>query len=313
MAKISVRLYTSEDKLAWDALVSQSNNATFLFFRDFMDYHKDRFDDHSLMILKNETPIALLPAHLEGLRVSSHKGLTYGGLISNKTDTDSLINYFNAIAEYLNQEGMKELYLKCMPFFLHEEYSSALEFACFQKGGTLVRRDLNYAVDLSKDLNIHKSKLKKLKAIDPSVFEIQQTSDFKPFWNELLIPVLEETYDSKPVHSLLEIEQLGATFPENIIQYNVRWNDSLVAGMTLFIDHGVVKSQYGVSNAKGKELRALDYLYYYLLKVYQKQAYRYFDFGTTTDSEGHYNSGLTRYKEEFGARPMNLDHYLLSL
>ena len=63
MAKISVRLYTSEDKLAWDALVSQSNNATFLFFRDFMDYHKDRFNDHSLMILKNETPIALLPAH----------------------------------------------------------------------------------------------------------------------------------------------------------------------------------------------------------------------------------------------------------
>ena len=44
-----IRRYTEADKAAWDAFVAQSKNGTFLFFRDYMDYHRDRFDDHSLM------------------------------------------------------------------------------------------------------------------------------------------------------------------------------------------------------------------------------------------------------------------------
>ena len=310
---LSVRPYSSKHKSDWDALVSRSNNATFLFYRDFMDYHGDRFEDYSLMVYKKETLVALFPAHINAAMVSSHKGLTYGGFISNRTDTISLQSYFNVIIEYLKEHGMEELYIKFMPPFLPKVYSSALEFTCYQQGGVLMRRDLNFVVDLSQPLNIHKSKLKKLKAIDSSEFEVAKTKEFASFWKELLIPVLAETYDSEPVHSLSEIENLGATFPENIIQYNVIWKGQLVAGMTLFIDQGVVKSQYGVNNSTGKDLRALDYLYYYLMKEFKNQGFRYFDMGTTTKSDGNFNSGLTRYKEEFGALPMNLDHYLITL
>ena len=38
-------------------------NATFLFRRDYMDYHRDRFADHSLMIFRGEKLAALLPAN----------------------------------------------------------------------------------------------------------------------------------------------------------------------------------------------------------------------------------------------------------
>lgn len=278
-----------------------------------MEYHQDRFSDHSLVFLKGEKLVAVFPAHKEGKRLSSHRGLTYGGLISERTDTASQISYFEALIQYLKNHNFEALYLKCMPFFLHEKYSSALEFAAFQKGAKLQRRDLNFVVDLQEPLTIHKSKWKKLKALETEDYQIIQTSDFKAFWKELLIPVLEETYNSEPVHSLEEIQRLSATFPDNIIQYNVRYAGELVAGMTLFIDRGVVKSQYGVNNEKGKEVRALDYLYWRLMEQYQELEYRYFDLGTTTDSEGTINYGLTRYKEEFGARSMNLDHYLITL
>jgi len=307
MAIVRARRYEAKDKEAWDSLVSKSKNATFLFHRGFMEYHSERFSDHSVVLVKDDTMVGLFPAHANGTRLNSHLGLTYGGLISNRTDTATLLEYFEVFLEYIKKAGFKELYLKCLPSFLQDSTN------IFQKGGLLKRRDLNFVVDLRADLSIHKSKLKKLKALDAEDYQLIRTNDFKAFWNELLIPVLKETYDSEPVHTLAEIELLGASFPENIIQYNVIYKGALVAGMTLFVDRGVVKSQYGVNNEKGKESRALDYLYWRLLEQYQYMGYRYFDMGTTTNANGAVNLGLTRYKEEFGATPMNLDHYLIAL
>jgi hypothetical protein len=39
-------------KPRWDTFVAGSKNATFLFYRDYMDYHADRFCDHSLLFTK---------------------------------------------------------------------------------------------------------------------------------------------------------------------------------------------------------------------------------------------------------------------
>ena len=46
---ITIRRYTSIDKPLWDGFVALSKNATFLHYRDYMDYHSDRFHDFSLM------------------------------------------------------------------------------------------------------------------------------------------------------------------------------------------------------------------------------------------------------------------------
>ena len=48
-----IRRYTADYKKLWDRYVLKARNATFLFFRDYMDYHKDRFTDHSLLFYKN--------------------------------------------------------------------------------------------------------------------------------------------------------------------------------------------------------------------------------------------------------------------
>jgi hypothetical protein len=36
-----VKRYTPEDKSIWDKYVDKARNATFLFHRDYMDYHAD--------------------------------------------------------------------------------------------------------------------------------------------------------------------------------------------------------------------------------------------------------------------------------
>lgn len=73
---IEVRKYKSEDKVIWNEFVSTAKNATFLFNRDFMDYHKDRFEDFSLMCFEKEKLVGVLPANILGDTVYSHQGLT---------------------------------------------------------------------------------------------------------------------------------------------------------------------------------------------------------------------------------------------
>ena len=58
-----IKRYTIDDKRRWDQYVAKARNATFLFYRDYMDYHSDRFHDHSLLFFKGNHLHSILPAH----------------------------------------------------------------------------------------------------------------------------------------------------------------------------------------------------------------------------------------------------------
>src|SRR5690606_16173620 len=81
MDNYKVIKYTPSFYNEWNDFIKNSKNGTFLFHRDFMDYHNDRFEDHSLLVFKNEKLVAVLPANKKEGDLHSHQGLTYGGLI----------------------------------------------------------------------------------------------------------------------------------------------------------------------------------------------------------------------------------------
>ena len=68
--------YTPDQKQAWNDFVSRSKNGTFLLDRNYMDYHADRFTDHSLMVYRRDKLYALLPGNIAGDTFYSHQGLT---------------------------------------------------------------------------------------------------------------------------------------------------------------------------------------------------------------------------------------------
>ena len=97
--------YTPEDKALWNNFVMSSKNGTFLFHRDFMDYHSDRFEDHSLIVYKKNKVVGVFPANVIENKVYSHQGLSYGGIIlktSVKFKETALI--FKSILKYLDNE-----------------------------------------------------------------------------------------------------------------------------------------------------------------------------------------------------------------
>ena len=67
-----IKRYTAADADEWNAFVAASKNGTFLFDRRYMDYHSDRFEDHSLMFYLEGHLLAVLPGHIKDDTYCTH-------------------------------------------------------------------------------------------------------------------------------------------------------------------------------------------------------------------------------------------------
>src|SRR4051812_45856111 len=104
----------------WDATVRRARARHFLFERDYMDYHSDRYADDSLLVLYDGRPLGALPASRAGDEVISHGGLTFGGLLSSSSlTTKRAINALEAILAALSVDGVRRLVYKPMPHHYH--------------------------------------------------------------------------------------------------------------------------------------------------------------------------------------------------
>ena len=116
-------------------MVSHAKNATFLFNRDFMEYHKDRFQDASVMVFKGDKLMALFPANQVNDTVYSHQGLTYGGLILNsKLKLNSVLEIFKNVIKFYKSQGFKNLEVKIIPNIYNNLPSDELLYFVFFSG-----------------------------------------------------------------------------------------------------------------------------------------------------------------------------------
>ena len=146
--------YTAEQADAWNQFVATSKNATFLFDRRYMDYHADRFHDHSLLFYRGERLMAVLPAHVEGDTLFTHRGLTYGGLLMSEQLTISeAMMLFRELNDMLRSEGLKHVCYKAIPWIYHrlsaEEDLYALYHECKAR---IVARDYSTNIFLGANL-----------------------------------------------------------------------------------------------------------------------------------------------------------------
>ena len=306
----SVKQYTASDKPEWDKFVSAAKNTTFLFARDYMDYHRDRFADHSLMVFKDCELVAVLPANLkaDGTLIS-HEGLTYGGLVvACSAILESVLACFYVVLRHLDQSGISKLIYKRIPGFYNTLPDDDVAYVLFMLDAKLQRRDCSATISQANRLPFrsgHKYLIKK--AARHEVRLVQETS-FRPFWEQVLTPQLATRYGAKPVHTLEEITLLASRFPEQIKQFSAYCGDEIVAGTTIYETPTVAHAQYGAVTEKGRQTGAQAFLFSSLIERYKDK--RFFDFGISNEHEGRsLNHGLLDWKEGFGARCYAHDFY----
>lgn len=316
MKSISIRQYQEEDYLCWNTFVAEAKNATFLFHRDFMEYHKDRFQDCSLMVFEDKKPIALIPAHREQEGFYTHWGLTYGGILTKRDiRTQLFTNIFTHLLQYLKAQGFNRLFWKEIPHFYSDCGNDEWKFMMYRLNAQLIRRYLTSTIDLRKGFIPSKIIKRHINDAKKQGISIQKMNNYTAFWNEILSPELMQNHHTQPVHSAEEISKLANLFPKNIEIYGAFLNGKLIAGTVLFINKRTVHSQYICGLREYRKTGALDLLFSELITSVYKD-YDYFDFGISNELyEGKLkiNDGLLFWKEGFGARSYTQDFYELDL
>ena len=302
--------YTPDRKDEWNTFVAGSKNGTFLFNRDYMDYHSDRFEDFSLMFYLQGRLYGLMPANKKGDIFQSHMGLTYGGLIMDaKTTAAATVQLFHELNDYLRAEGFRHVLYKCIPWIYHqmaaEEDLYAMVRTCDVR---LQDRDLGTAIIQRNTIRWERVRRRALKRAQEAGVTVERSTDYAGFW-QVLIDNLKLKYDSKPVHTLSEISLLASRFPENIVLYLARLGDEILAGMVLYVSKQVARAQYSSATPLGKQLGAIDILYDRIIH-HDYANLPYFEFGTSAMADSNViNESLIFQKEGFGGRGICFDRY----
>jgi hypothetical protein len=305
-----IRRYQTADADEWNGFVEWSKNGTFLFNRSYMDYHADRFSDHSLMVYRRGKLYALLPANRMEQTLYSHQGLTYGGLImSEKTTAADVVAIFRLMNKQLRAEGFQNVVYKHVPWIYHQQPAEEDLYAIVEVcGAKLSARGLSSTISrnhLNKWYRIRECGARHAKQLGLTV---EETEDYKPFW-QVLSNNLRERYGLNPVHTVDEIEMLHRRMPDHIRLVVVREGDETIGGTVLYVSDRVVHSQYIAASPKGKQVHALDLLFDVVIRK-ALASHPYFDFGISTEKRGTYlNEHLIYQKEGFGGRGVCYDWY----
>lgn len=303
--------YEPEKKLQWDGFVASSRNATFLFCRDYMDYHSDRFDDCSLMALKNGALRALLPANMteDGI-LHSHQGLTYGGwlLPKNHFDANDMLDLFEEWKRWSAQYGITEIDYKPLPCHYSLYPSQEDLYALFRHGAVITECNLSEAIDLRNPRGFNTLQKRHLKRAQKSGAQVEELSEVSEFY-QMLTRCLSERHNAHPVHSAEELSLLRKRFESNIRLFGCRLNGELHAGICIFDTGRVAHCQYIATTPTGRELGLLSLLADTLIREYFPN-HNYFDFGTSNEDHSRkLNAGLIMQKSGMGGSAIACPRY----
>jgi hypothetical protein len=312
MMQIRVESYTFHYKQIWDEMITHSRNGVFLFYRDYMEYHNDRFQDASLLFFDEHNVLAVLPANRNGDQVVSHGGLTFGGVISrHNLGASAMLELFDVLRGWLHDQGARTLLYKPVPHIYHRMPAEEDLYALFRFGARLVRRDLSSTLDMACRSPMQHGRHHQLKR-GKGTFLVRESRDYDAFM-DLVGSVLTAKYDVRPTHTKREMELLAARFPQNIRLYGAYHAERLCAGVLVYESANVAHAQYIAGAEEAKREGALECIFEELLER-RYAAIRYFDWGISTEQAGRWlNPGLVQNKDSYGGRGVVYDSYELDL
>jgi|SRR5947209_3981189 len=306
---LRVERYEPRWRDEWDRFVGRSKNGVFLFCRSYMDYHADRFADHSLLFFDDEKLLALLPANRTDTTLMTHGGLTFGGFVTDeRMKTPTMLELFEVLDRHCRDCGIGAVLYKPVPHIYHRFAAEEDLYALFVRGGRLVRRDVSSTIALRDRPALTKGRKWATKRAKANSLVVRASDEFERFM-AIEEENLRTKYGVTPTHSAAEIRLLAGRHPGHIKLFGAYKSDELLGGVVVYENRDVVHVQYIATTPEGRELFALDRIIDTLLnEVYADKTY--FDFGISTEDGGRkLNTGLIENKESYGGRAVAYDRY----
>jgi lipid II:glycine glycyltransferase (peptidoglycan interpeptide bridge formation enzyme) len=303
----------------WESFVDSSDNGTIFHTRLFLSYHpKDRFEDASLVVKKDNQILALFPAVVikrDGLKIlSSHSGASYGGFAYKQNlNLKEAFELVESLLNYAKDLKCDRIQLTPPPMIYQTKYSNYIDFALVKNNFGYLKREVSSVVqlDVPKDelLSTYRAEARTAvkKAIKQGV-EIAECERFADYY-EILKKNLKMRHNVDPTHTLDELLKLKRMFPGKISLWGAFLGEKLIAGVCNFsANKGVVLAFYISHDEDYQEYRAVNLLFYEIMKRYKDEGFKFLDFGIFTVNMDP-NWGLGRFKENFGARGIFRDTF----
>lgn len=302
---ISIKRYSEEDKHIWNDYNKRSKVSMFMMDRNYMDYHSNRFHDHSLMFYEEDVLIALFPSCVQNEKLVSHAGLTFGGFITNEKMKQHRMNdCFSALIDYARDQNFKSIIYKAIPHMYHTQPAEEDRYSLYSNNAKLVTVDASTVINLSKPLKMPKGRKAQISRARREGVEIKvlnSLDDYKEFIR-LENQILQERHNTHAVHSAEELKLLHDRFPDSIHLYAAVKKNNIIAGTVIYEYQTVVHTQYMAANDEARKIGALDLVISTIIDYYKNNKL-WIDFGISTEHGRIYlNEGLISQKEGFGGR-----------
>jgi hypothetical protein len=309
---VNVRRYRATDRDEWDRFIAGARNGVFLFMRGYMEYHQERFADHSLVLSRGTQWMGVLPANLDRDALESHGGLTFGGIVSGvDMRADLMLESFDALLAYARDSGIRRIVYKPVPHIYHSVPAEEDLYALFRNGAQITRRDLSSCVHLPRAPGQNELRRRCVRKARSAGIQVRKTIDFTTFVS-ILSQELQSKRGVRPVHTAAELTLLAQRFPSNIHLFGAYLGERMLGAVLVYESAMVAHAQYITATAEGRDAGALDLTMDHLMSVAFSHK-PYFDFGISTVEEGRcLDSGLIGNKEGFGARGTLYDRYELT-
>lgn len=313
---LSVVRYSQQEKDAWNSFNASSKNPLFMFDRNYMDYHSERFADHSLMFYDENRLIALLPMNEAGEMLVSHGGLTYGGFITDaKMKQRTMNTCFDLLTSYAREKKIGKILYKSIPHIYHTQPAEEDKYALFINGAKIEKVESSTVINLKQPIKMTKGRRAQISRARREGVVVHALMDDSSFYDFICLEnaVLAERHNTKAVHTGAELAMLHSRFPEHMHLYGAFYENALIAGVLIFEYEHVIHTQYMAANDLACSIGALDLTIDTIIEKY-KESKKWLDFGISTEDAGHkLNEGLISQKEGFGGRTNVYETYMLFL
>ncbi len=303
---VEVRRYSQGCKEEWDNFNNHSKYQMFMFNRDYMDYHNDRFVDHSLIFYDEKGKvIALMPCSEHGEELKSHGGLTYGGFITDENMRQNLMmECFEAMKLYCKNNGIRQIEYKAIPHIYHLQPAEEDIYALCYFGASITKIEASTVINLTNPIKMSKLRRRQIKKSSKEgvLIDIDDSKEAYDEFMKLQDDVLLERHNVHAVHTAKEMYMLHECFSENIHLYTAKKYGQIIGGAILYIYKNVIHTQYLCASNEARINGALDAVVDRIIDD-NSHSKLWLDFGISTEQGGHsLNEGLINQKEGFGGR-----------
>lgn len=310
--KIKIQPFTEADKNNWDDFVWRASNGTLFHTRRFLSYHPpQKFEDASLEFFKEDRLHALFPATIRQENrkkiLSSHRGASYGGFVTpSPLSIRDAFRLVESLLEYARENGFHGIDLTPPPSVYLTRPNHYIDFALIKNGFSYQKREISSVVplDFSTDeiLSVFspasRRAVRRAKKLGVKVVECNEYARFY----DILKKNLKMRHQVTPTHTVEELLLLKDLFPERIKFFGAFAENTMVAGVVMFVCNKNVALAFYISHDEEfQHFRGVNLLFYEIIKWSINQRFRFLDFGIFTVNMEP-NWGLGRFKESFGAQ-----------